>query len=110
VLRLAGAEPRLYVLRDVLLDYQLTRPSDAQPHLAALLAPLERFPDLLRTLEAYLAQDLDRRRTAASLHVHPNTLDYRLKRIVELTGLEPATTSGLQLLAGAVAVRRLGDG
>ncbi len=108
VLRLAGAEPGLYVLRDVLLDYQLSRPSDAQQQLAGLLDPLERFPDLLRTLEAYLDQDLDRRRTAAALHVHPNTLDYRLKRVVELTGLEPATTKGLQLLAGAVAVRRLG--
>jgi sugar diacid utilization regulator len=39
--------------------------------------------------------------------VHPNTLDYRLKRIVELTGLEPATTSGLQLLAAASLTRRL---
>ena len=107
VLRLAGGEPGLSVLRDVLLDYQLSRPSDAQQQLAALLDPLERFPDLLRTLEAYLDQDLDRRRTAAALHVHPNTLDYRLKRIVELTGLEPTTTKGLQLLAGAVAVRRL---
>lgn len=107
VLRLAGAEPGLYVLRDVLLDYQLSRPSDAQQQLAALLDPLERYPDLLRTLEAYLDQDLDRRRTAATLHVHPNTLDYRLKRVVELTGLEPTTTKGLQLLAGAVAVRRL---
>lgn len=109
VLRLAGAESGLYVLSDVLLDYQLSRPSVAQQQLAALLDPLERFPDLLRTLEAYLDQDLDRRRTAAVLHVHPNTLDYRLKRVVELTGLEPATTKGLQLLAGAVAVRRLGD-
>jgi hypothetical protein len=109
VLRLAPAEPGLYVLRDVLLDYQLSRPSDAQEHLAALVEPLDAFPDLLRTLEAYLEQDLDRRRTAGVLHVHPNTLDYRLKRIVELTGLEPATTCGLQLLAGAVAVRRLRD-
>jgi hypothetical protein len=110
VLRLAGPEPGLYVLRDVLLDYQLSRPSEAQQHLAALLDPLESFPDLMHTLEAYLAEDLDRRRTAAALHVHPNTLDYRLKRIVDLTGLEPATTCGLQLLAGAVAVRRLGAG
>ena len=108
VLRLAPPEPGLYVLRDVLLDYQLSRPSDAQGPLAALLDPLERFPDLLRTLEAYLCEDLDRRRTAAVLHVHPNTLDYRLKRIVELTGLEPASTRGLQMLAGAVAVRRIG--
>ena len=110
VLRLAtklGRPPGLYLLRDVLLEYQLTHPSDARPALVALLDPLERNPDLLLTLDAYLAEDLDRRRTAAALHVHPNTLDYRLKRIVELTGLEPATTSGLQLLAAASVARRL---
>ncbi|HVM28577.1 MAG TPA: helix-turn-helix domain-containing protein [Mycobacteriales bacterium] len=110
VLRLAaalGRPPGLVVLRDVLLEYQLTRPSAAQGTLVALLGPLERNPDLLLTLEAYLEQDTDRRRTAAALHVHPNTLDYRLKRIVELTGLDPATTAGLQLLAAASAARRL---
>lgn len=108
VLRLAGLLGRpsgVYVLRDVLLEYQLTRPSDALPLLAAMLDPIERNPDLLRTLETYLGENLDRRRTAAALHVHPNTLDYRLKRIVELTGLDPATTAGLQLLAAAAAVR-----
>ena len=107
VLRLTGPEPGLRVLGDVLLDYQLSRPSEAQVQLAALLAPLDEHPDLLRTLQAYLVEDLDRRRTAAELHVHPNTLDYRLKRVVELTGLDPSSTKGLQLLAGAVAVRRL---
>lgn len=109
VLRLAGSEPGHYVLRDVLLDYQLSRPSDAQRQLVLLLDPLERFPDLLWTLEVYLEHDLDRRHTAAALHVHPNTLDYRLKRVVELTALDPATTKGLQLLAGSIAVRRLGS-
>ncbi len=107
VLRLAPAEPALYDLDDVLLDYQLSRPSQAQQHLAGLLAPLDGFPDLLLTLRCYLEHDLDRRRTAGSLHVHPNTLDYRLKRVVELTGLDPTTTRGLQLLGGALAVRRL---
>ena len=102
-----GRPPGLYRLRDVLLEYQLTRPSVAQRGLRQLLEPLERNPDLLLTLDAYLAEDTDRRRTAAALHVHPNTLDYRLKRIVELTGLDPATTSGLQLLAAASAARRL---
>ena len=113
VLRLAvrlGRPPGLVVLRDVLLEYQLTRPSAAQSALLALLEPLERNPDLLTTLDAYLDEDTDRRRTAAALHVHPNTLDYRLKRIVELTGLDPATTSGLQLLGAAAAARRLQDG
>ena len=109
VLRLAGSDRALSTLRDVLLDYQLSRPSAAQEQLAELLAPLERSPDLMSTLETYLRYDLDRRRTASALHVHPNTLDYRLKRIVELTGLEPGRTTGLQLLAGALAVRRLAD-
>jgi hypothetical protein len=112
VLRLAarlGRPPGLVTLRDVLLEYQLTRPSAAQAALLGLLEPLERNPDLLTTLDAYLAEDTDRRRTAAALHVHPNTLDYRLKRIVELTGLDPSTTAGLQLLGAAAAARRLQD-
>ena len=91
----------------MLLEYQLTRPSDATEELLRLLDPLDRNPDLPHTLEVYLANDLDRRRTAAALHVHPNTLDYRLRRIVELTGLDPSTTRGLQLLGAALAARRL---
>lgn len=102
-----GRPPRAYRLGDVLLEYQLTRPSDALAALAALLDPLERNPDLLATLRAYLDTDLDRRRTAAALHVHPNTLDYRLRRVVELTGLDPSTTRGLQLFGAALAARRL---
>jgi hypothetical protein len=97
--------PGVYGLRDVLLEYQLSRSSDAVPLLCGLLDPLDRNPDLLRTLAAYFANDLDRRRTAAFLHVHPNTLDYRLRRVVELTGLDPATASGLQLLAASLAAR-----
>jgi sugar diacid utilization regulator len=94
------------VLRDVLLEYQLSRPSQAVRELARLLEPLDRNPDLPLTLETYLSHDCDRRRTAAALHVHPNTLDYRLRRIVTLTGLDPATTHGLQTLGAAVAARR----
>ena len=102
--------PGGYLLRDVLLEYQLTRPSDAQGELARLLDPLDKNPDLPRTLDVYLANDLDRRRTAGALHVHPNTLDYRLRRIVELTGLDPSTSRGLQLLGAALAARRLVEG
>ena len=101
--------PGGYLLRDVLLEYQLTRASDAQPELAHLLDPLDRNPDLPHTLAVYLEHDLDRRRTAAALHVHPNTLDYRLRRIVELTGLDPSTSRGLQLLGAALAARQLHD-
>jgi hypothetical protein len=102
-----GRAPGAFTLSDVLLEYQLSRPSDALPELGLLLEPLERNPDLVLTLETYLAHDLDRRGTAAALHVHPNTLDYRLRRVVELTGIDPATTRGLQLVGAALAARRL---
>ncbi|MDX6286082.1 MAG: hypothetical protein QOG53_1567 [Frankiales bacterium] len=100
--------PGVYQLSDVLLEYQLTRDSDARPVLAGLLDPLEANPDLIRTLEAYVTHELDRRATAGALHVHPNTLDYRLRRVARLTGLDPARPTGLQLLAASLTARRLG--
>jgi hypothetical protein len=100
--------PGVYQLTDVLLEYQLTRDSDARPVLAGLLDPLEANPDLILTLEAYVANELDRRATASALHVHPNTLDYRLRRVARLTGLDPARPTGLQLLAASLTARRLG--
>ena len=102
-----GRPPGAYRLDDVLVEYQLTRESDALPLLSAALEPLAGNPDLLVTLETYLAHDQDRRSTAAALHVHPNTLDYRLRRIVDLTGLDTSTTRGLQILAAALTARRL---
>jgi sugar diacid utilization regulator len=51
--------------------------------------------------------DFDRRATAAAVHVHPNTLDYRLRHVAELTALDPATAHGLQVLGAALTARRL---
>jgi GAF domain-containing protein/sugar diacid utilization regulator len=45
---------------------------------------------LLETLDAYLQADLSPTRTAAALHVHVNTVYYRLQRLRELLG-EPFT-------------------
>ncbi|MEU8303292.1 helix-turn-helix domain-containing protein [Actinomadura sp. NPDC048955] len=106
LVRRAGRPPGLYRLADVLLDYQLSRPSGALAALAALLAPLDRRPDLLGTLERYLAFDLDRRATGAALHVHPNTVAYRVRRISALTGLDPGRPGDLQLLNAALVARR----
>lgn len=44
--------------------------------------------DLLLTLETYLRQNCSQNRTAEALHVHLNSLKYRLRRIVELTSLD----------------------
>ncbi|MEU2787379.1 helix-turn-helix domain-containing protein [Streptomyces sp. NPDC007100] len=41
---------------------------------------------LLRTLETFLAHDASWSRTAAALHLHVNTVRYRIQRIERLTG------------------------
>ncbi|MFF8279110.1 PucR family transcriptional regulator [Streptomyces lateritius] len=84
----SGRGPGLYLLDDVLLEYQLSRPSPARDGLAALLHPLDTRPELLTTLRTFLACGLDRRRAAARLQVHPNTVDYRLRKATDLTGLD----------------------
>ncbi|GLY83228.1 PucR family transcriptional regulator [Actinoallomurus iriomotensis] len=101
-----GRTPGLYRLSDVLLDYQLSRPGEALTALACLLRPLEPKPELLQTLETYLQQDLDRRRTATALHVHPNTVDYRIRRITQLIGLSPARAADLPRINAALIARR----
>ena len=111
VLRLAvelGRKPGTYRLDDVLLEYVLTRPSEAGGKLADMLAPLESGPELVATLEGYFAADFDRRRAASALNIHPNTLDYRLRRVHELTGLSVSTAHGLMVLGAALTARRLG--
>lgn len=101
-----GRTPGLYRLADVLLDYQLSRPGEALTELASLLQPLEPKPELLQTLETYLRHDLDRRRTATALHVHPNTVDYRIRRITQLVGLSPGRATDLPRINAALVARR----
>jgi DNA-binding NarL/FixJ family response regulator len=62
-------------------------PISAQTMVRAVLGPLEQG-DLLETLESFLASGLSMRATARRLHVHENTVAYRMKRIVEALGVE----------------------
>lgn len=110
VVRWFARPPGLYRLRDVVLEYQLTRPGQGRAELAALLDALDGHPDLVDTLRVHLESRLDRRRTAAELHIHPNTVDYRLRRVRALTGLDPADPAGLHHIAAALAARRAGTG
>lgn len=106
VLRL-GAQPGLYQVKDVAVEHQLARPGPAREHLAALLDPLDTHPDLLDTLERHIANGLRRMKTANELHVHPNTVDYRLRRIKQLTGFDPAEAAGMWQLRSAMLARRI---
>ncbi|MFD0257218.1 PucR family transcriptional regulator [Kitasatospora indigofera] len=103
VAQASGRGPGLYLLDDVLLEYQLSRPGPARDRLAALLAPLAGRPELLDTLRTFLACGLVRRQAAALLQVHPNTVDYRLRRASELTGLDAARGADQLTLRAALA-------
>ena len=94
-----------YRLDDVLLEYAVTHPADTAGRLVRVLAPIAERPDLLETLQQWFAADFDRRSAATALNVHPNTLDYRLRRVAELTGLDPGSARGLQMLGAALTAR-----
>jgi DNA-binding PucR family transcriptional regulator len=77
-----------------------------------VLGPLEdyaerRSADLLETLEVFIRIGLDRRGAADELHVHPNTLDYRLRRVEELAEIDLSQPGDLALIALALKHRGL---
>jgi purine catabolism regulator len=83
---------------DMILFSEVSR-TRVGPQLQELLAPLEIGPDLWGTIEAYFDNELDAPATAEALHLHPNTLRYRLGRVEELIGRSlrsPATIAALQ--------------
>ncbi|MCD0452319.1 helix-turn-helix domain-containing protein [Actinocorallia sp. API 0066] len=95
-----GKPPGFYRMTDVLLEYQIARPGNGLAQLAARLDPLDDRPELMETLRVYVDQGHNRRRAAETLRVHRNTLDYRLRGIATLTGLDP---SGPELAAALTA-------
>lgn len=102
-----GRPPGAYVLDDVLLEYQLCRPGPGRKRLALVMDRLAEHPDLLHTLRVFINSDHNRHRTAESLHLHRNTLNYRLRRVTELTGYNPADPSDIRLLAASLIVHDL---
>jgi DNA-binding PucR family transcriptional regulator len=62
---------------------------------------------LVPTLGAYLRTGFNITRSAKELHVHPNTVVYRLRRIRELTGRDPTDPNDLLLLCVGLKVAEL---
>ncbi|MCI3922988.1 helix-turn-helix domain-containing protein [Paenibacillus sp. TRM 82003] len=59
------------------------------PHIAKLMQyDRANQGELLKTLEVYLSCDSSVRDAAAALHIHMNTLSYRLTRITEVCGID----------------------
>ncbi|MCX4094423.1 PucR family transcriptional regulator [Nocardia sp. alder85J] len=89
-----GCGPGLYRFADLAFEYQITRNGPGRDRLAAILDPLDDHPELLAVVEHHIRTGGVRVRTAELLGIHPMTLVNRLRRIRELTGLEPTEPTG----------------
>jgi hypothetical protein len=98
--------------RDVLLDH-LGRASRYSTSLIEdTLKPLQEYDELrqatlVTTLRTFYDSRFSLTRSAKALHVHPNTITYRLRRIHELTGLDPADPDDLLLLSMGLKLGQL---
>lgn len=74
-----------------------------EPLLAAATGTAGAHPHLAETVLAYAAADMSVARTAQALHLHANSVTYRLQRWGQLTGWDPRTFE--HLVASVVACR-----
>ena len=72
-----------------------------------VLRPIDDRPELLETLVTFLEANLASAQTAQVLHIHRHTLDYRLSRIAQLTGLDPRHFQAATQLQAALLLRKI---
>lgn len=94
---------RLPEIADLFVGMAVARAPEVYGWLRGYAKALATGPDLVATLRTYYAHDMNRASAAAALHIHPRTLDYRLRRVREVTGVDPGSTTGVRLLSATVA-------
>lgn len=84
-------------LRFEILLYELKEKSKAK-FVERSIMPIQKEKVLLNTLEAWFDHHMSIQETAKFLHIHKNTLHYRLKKIEEVTGLSLNNVEHLSIL------------
>jgi hypothetical protein len=110
-LRFVGADggvaalPRMSPLQYLLLGADDTARRLIDRRVAGFLEEDRRRGGMLvKTLRAYADNDLSIKNMAGQLHIHSNTAQYRLRRVAELSGLNPRRFDQLHRLLVAIAV------
>jgi hypothetical protein len=107
VLKLAKAlasEPGVYGREDFLVEYAVFQNESIAGNLVEIIRPLMTNTVLRETLEVLIRVDYHRSRAAKDLFIHRSTLDYRLRQIEKITGHNPMSSRGAQLLGAALTV------
>lgn len=102
-------------MADVTIDHlllQLDDPQRLQAFARAVLGPVldydrSRQTELIHTARVHLEHSMDRRATANALHLHPNTVAQRIRRLEELTGLQLSRPRDLLRLTSALTVAQV---
>lgn len=110
-----GPSPAVIDLQEIAIDHlllQLDDPEGLRAFARSVLGPAldydrERSTELVHTARVLLEHDLDRRAAAAALHLHPNTVQQRTRRLEELTGLRLAKPRDLLRLTASLTVAQI---
>ena len=92
----------VYYRTDLFAELGVARVPRVEEWLRDVAGQLAGGPQLVSTLAALYRTGMSRTLTAAALGIHPRTLDYRLRRVQELTGLDPVSARGVRILATTV--------
>lgn len=98
-----GITGRAVSLDEVLIDHIARSTPDVGRILDETLHPLVEYDlqhrtALVETVRTYVEMGFNLRRSAEILHVHPNTVMYRLRRVRELCGRDPHDPDDLLML------------
>jgi hypothetical protein len=90
----------------------ISDPDEVRSFYDETVEPLVRYDrqystDLLGTLEQYMANDCNMNATARAIFAHRHTVAYRLDRVRELTGLDPALSEDRERLGLGAKVYRI---
>jgi DNA-binding PucR family transcriptional regulator len=99
-----GVRNRAVVYDDVLVDHVLRENENAARLITAALGSVREYDarrntQLIDTLRAYIDANFSITPAARALHIHNNTLLYRLDRVRQLTGRDPRNPRDVVFLA-----------
>ncbi|MFI7121787.1 helix-turn-helix domain-containing protein [Amycolatopsis sp. NPDC049868] len=92
----------VHYLTDLFAEVGAIRLPPVDGWLREVAARLAIGPRLVGTLDALYRNDMSRLRTAGALNIHPRALEYRLRRVRDLTGLDPVSVRGVRVLSTVV--------
>lgn len=98
-LKVSEKKQMVVFYENLLLDIVLEEVNDEtkEEFLDRVLSSIKRDEDLIDTLNTYFEHNQSLKKTADKLHIHINTLHYRLKQIKEMTGIDPKSAEGITL-------------